>query len=101
MHHEGYDAVGAPDGEAALALFDATPGAFKVVITDFGMPGIGGLALATALRAKDTALTVIFCSGLDLGDCRAELASLGARHVLRKPVNPAEIARVLKEAMAG
>lgn len=45
----GFAVRAAPDGRAALALFDAEPA--DLLVTDFRMPGMNGEELILALRA--------------------------------------------------
>ena len=55
----GYPAAGFGSAEAALpALVDG-----DILLTDLGLPGMSGIELATAARARLPGLPVIFASG--------------------------------------
>ncbi|MBC7454210.1 MAG: response regulator, partial [Massilia sp.] len=57
----GHQVVSVADAEAAEALF--SPGRFNVLLTDFHLPGMSGLALAARLRARAPGLKVVIASG--------------------------------------
>ena len=68
-------------GEEAWALLEQQ--AYDVVITDAGLPGISGVALAQRLVARNPAQRLVLCSGYDLTDA---LAALGPHaRLLTKP----------------
>src|SRR5580693_3307819 len=51
----------APDGESAIAAFEAlTP---DVVVLDISMPGLNGLEVAKHLRRPDRSSAIVFLSG--------------------------------------
>ncbi|RYF39224.1 MAG: response regulator, partial [Comamonadaceae bacterium] len=57
----GHAVESAPDAASALALL--RPGAFDVLMTDIGLPGMRGEALAAEARARDASLAVLVASG--------------------------------------
>jgi PAS domain S-box-containing protein len=59
----GYEVVAAAAGDAALALFDADPHGFDLVLTDLTMPGLDGHELFAELTDRDPRLPVILSSG--------------------------------------
>ena len=59
----GHTVVEAHDGTAALELAQKRAGEFELLISDIVMPGMGGPALATELRAQNPELRVLFISG--------------------------------------
>jgi DNA-binding response OmpR family regulator len=60
----GFDVVGAGSGDEALSLFEARPGHFTLLVTDFHMPGeMDGAAIAARLRDHAPDLPVIIASG--------------------------------------
>jgi len=64
------------DGEAALARFEADPGAFDLAIVDLGLPGMDGLETVRALRRAAPGLRGILSSGLGATDERGEAAHM-------------------------
>ena len=79
----GYEARAYESGEAALAAL--TPECAGCVVTDVRMPGISGLDLQAALRARQVALPVIVITGH--GDVAMAVRALkqGAADFLEKP----------------
>jgi CheY-like chemotaxis protein len=58
-----YSVREAPDGNAALALFDADPFRIDLLLTDIVMPGMNGRQLADALHNRQPSLKVLFMTG--------------------------------------
>ena len=59
----GYRVLAAADGAQALQICQQSARPIDLLITDVVMPGLGGTAVAEALRARIPALKVIFISG--------------------------------------
>jgi CheY-like chemotaxis protein len=92
----GAACIEAGDGDAALAALDAASGSgrpFDLVVLDQVMPGMGGEALASAIRARaewrQPKLVLISSDGTPLGDAAARS---GLDLVLLKPVRQSELA---------
>lgn len=58
----GHEVIEAGDGKQAQAILQAQP--IDLLITDIGLPGISGTALAKAARASNADLPVIFATGV-------------------------------------
>ena len=65
----GYKVLEAADGEAALTC-SANHGRVDLLVTDMVMPKLDGVALATALCARDVHLPVLYMSGYPDGVIR-------------------------------
>jgi DNA-binding response OmpR family regulator len=59
----GYEVQTGASGEAAMAVFQAAPEAFALLVTDVTMPKMVGTELASKLRAIRPDLLVLFISG--------------------------------------
>jgi len=79
----GYDPVAAGSAEKALARLHEGP--VDLVLTDLGMPGVGGVELIERLRRLRPTLPVIAMTGGD-EPLHDEARAAGADEVLRKPV---------------
>lgn len=87
LQNEGYDAVAAPEGKAALELFRHAP--FDVVITDIVMPEKEGLETIMALKQLYPAVRIIAISGggrVNPGHYLDGARVLGAEFTFIKPV---------------
>ena len=95
----GVEIVGeAANGEDALRLCRHTEA--QVLITDIRMPGMDGLDLVTAVMATMPSLQCIFISGHEEFLLAKKALQLGALDYLVKPLDGAEIERVVKRAFA-
>ena len=87
----GHDVVEAVDGRAALRL-SAAP---DLLVTDVEMDGVGGPALAAALRRRDERLAVLFMSG------HAAPPGIGGAPMLRKPFSVSALLDAVKLLLEG
>ncbi|WP_419899088.1 response regulator [Roseomonas sp. USHLN139] len=90
LRERGLVVVEAEGGRDALALL-AREAAFDLMITDLAMPGMDGLQLVAAVRARQPRLPALLLTGHP-GDADAavlrQVAEAGAFTMLRKPVAP-------------
>lgn len=89
----GFAVRAAPDGRAALALFEQAPA--DLLVTDFRMPGMNGEELILAVRARHPALPALVVSayGNEL-----KMGIPGVR-VLNKPVGMGELVAAVNDAL--
>jgi len=93
LAEQGHDAAIAASGPAALE--QAAAGVFDVMILDRLLPGLDGLSVMTALRARDCATPVLMLTALGGIADRVEGLEAGADDYLVKPFAPDElVARV-------
>jgi eukaryotic-like serine/threonine-protein kinase len=87
------------DGEQAIAAFDAHP--YCVVLLDLEMPSVDGIELTARLRARNasesTPLIVMTAAG-GPGEWR-RLSKMGADGFLVKPVDPEDIAMLIRRTL--
>jgi two-component system OmpR family response regulator len=98
------ETLAARTGEEALAIVRhglQTGERVTVVILDLTMPGgASGFEVLEWLRACDTALPVIACSGYFQGDVRELCQAIGFVDVLHKPFNLETLGVSVRQAMA-
>ncbi|NVK42460.1 MAG: PAS domain S-box protein [Oceanospirillaceae bacterium] len=87
-------------GRDALALANAEPDNFDIVITDQTMPGMSGLELATELMVVNPSLPVILYTGFAEGVEEAHWRQAGIRAFFRKPVDSDRLHHTLCELLA-
>jgi CheY-like chemotaxis protein len=87
------------DGASALERFRTDPGRFDAVVTDQTLPGMRGDELTPALLAVRPDVPVLICTGFSerLDDERAR--TLGARALLMKPLDRAQLGEALRTAL--
>lgn len=89
----GYEFLEAEDGSRALRLLKMVPVA--LVITDYRMPGLDGVALMERIRAESTGIAgtpFILVSSDHDRTLRERALAAGASAFLRKPINSGELA---------
>lgn len=95
-----YAAEFATDPTAVIALVQADPARFKLVISDQTMPGMTGLVLATRLREIRATLPVILMTGFSASLTPERLEKAGVRAVLSKPLSVQLLASAMDTALA-
>ena len=87
------------DGGTAFLASDALDRVFCAVV-DIQMPGLGGLDVQRRLAEAGSDLPLIFMTALDDGRVRAEAMAGGALGYLGKPVDGAQLVRLIGMARA-
>jgi len=95
LRDAGYDVLEAPDGAAALAVL-AGGARVDLLVTDFAMPGMTGLALIEAARHRRPDLRALLVSGY--AEVGGTSAGVGAQ--LRKPFRGADLRAAVAERLA-
>ena len=86
--------------EAAERLFTAAGSAYDLLVTDHAMPRVSGIELAERLRTQQPQLRWLLCTGFADAASVARARTLGARAVLRKPIERDELRNALESALA-
>ena len=93
----GYEALAVGDGHAALRALDAHCD-IGLLVTDIGLPGMSGPALAAEARRRRPGLPVLFASGSVDSSGQAERVPEG-ENVLAKPYRKADLAAKLRTVL--
>ena len=88
----GYRVIEAGDGQEALDAARRHAGPLHALVTDVGMPRLGGPEVARRLRAEVPGLRVLFCTGYGEHTVAGEA-------VLRKPFRPADLAAAVRRLL--
>lgn len=97
---DGHSVVEAENGQIALQMFQASPTAFSVLVTDVEMPELDGIELARRVMSANAAIKVLLISGFaGSSDKAADIIARGARS-LTKPVQLEKVRAEVK-ALAG
>jgi two-component system NtrC family sensor kinase len=97
LRADGYEVITAESGEAGLAAFEAQ--APDIVLLDIKMPGMSGIDVLQAVKAKETLSEVIIITGHGDVDNAVEALKYGASDFINKPVRDATLAVALKRAV--
>ena len=91
LSESGYHVLTAPDGMAALDVFQAHQPSVQLVLTDIGMPHLGGPELAEKLGLIAPDVPVLFMSGYVENRFLVEALEQNPDSLLRKPFSPSEL----------
>ena len=97
----GYRVVVSDSSRAALALFNAAPEDFDLVITDMTMPLLTGEELAQRILTIRPDIPVILCTGYSEKITPDTARKLGIRAYLMKPLTIDQLARTVRKALDG
>ncbi|MFI5251487.1 MAG: PAS domain S-box protein [Bacteroidota bacterium] len=95
----GYHVLTAANGDEAIHVFQKHHKDIDVVLTDMGMPVIGGMELFESIKKVNPKVRTIFASGYFDPAHQDNLIKKGVRHFIQKPYQPIDILRVLREAI--
>jgi len=85
LERQGFHVSGYTDPREAVAAVRDRPNHFDLVVTDYNMPGMSGLAVASALREIRADLPVVLASGYITEDLRQKAPAAGVRELIYKP----------------
>jgi len=100
LESEGYAVYAACDGQEALEIVRAHLGEIQLLITDLGLPKLGGIELIKRAREIIPSLKIIAASGFGHINVRSELRNVGVTEFFPKPFSPTELVEKAK-AMLG
>ena len=95
----GYSFTGFTAPLDALEAFRARPDGFDLVITDESMPKMSGMTLTAELFRLRPGIPIIILTGYFGALTEAQARSAGARRLLGKPIEPAELAAVARQVL--
>ncbi len=96
---KGYTVLTANDGEAGVEMYTRHRKNIRVVITDLGLPKIGGEEVFRRIVAMDPKANVIIASGyIDL-HLKSELMKAGAKRFIQKPYAVEEVLKAIRESI--
>ena len=99
LERQGWQVTRARDGEEAWTQFSQTGKHFDVVLTDQSMPRLDGVGLAQRIRATDSPTPIVLISG-HVNEVGAGVLKELFNAVLHKPVDAADLDRVLQDVVS-
>jgi two-component system, cell cycle sensor histidine kinase and response regulator CckA len=97
----GYQVTTSTSAEKALALFNADPQAWDVVVTDQTMPEMTGLAMARRMLDIRPDLPVILCTGYSTQVSEEQALAAGIKEFAMKPLGLQDLATIVRRALNG
>jgi putative two-component system response regulator len=93
----GYEVTSAESAELALALLDESD--FDLVVSDVIMPGLSGLELLEAVRARRASLPVVLVTGAGTYDTLSQALTRGAAGLVTKPFAHSDLQSAVADAL--
>jgi CheY-like chemotaxis protein len=87
----------ATSGEQALQMLERDR--FDLLITDYKMPGMGGIVLASRVRELHPETVILVITAFADDELYRATAGVGVRQVVHKPVKTAEIRALASQAL--
>lgn len=95
----GYTVLDASDGPSALEKCKNHAGPIHLMITDIGMPRMGGFELASKVKPMRPDMKILYVSGY-LQDVHGQRKiSEGIRYFLQKPYTPGTLVKKIQEIL--
>jgi PAS domain S-box-containing protein len=101
LQRAGYQVTRVDSGLAAIEAVRDDPQGHDLVITDYNMPGLSGLAVAEQLASIAPQLPVVITSGYVTEELLGRAHTLGVRGVLLKEHSLERLTGMVRDALAG
>ena len=100
LRRNGYKVTAYEDPVAALARVKADPGAFDILVTDYNMPEMNGMDLATEVVRAAPQLPIIITSGFISDEMRQRATDLHVGALLQKEYTLERLAGLVHAVLA-
>jgi putative two-component system response regulator len=97
LESAGHEVTSAESAEVALALLETAD--FDLVVSDVIMPGLSGLELLEAVRARRASLPVVLVTGAGTYDTLSQALTRGAAGLVTKPFAHSELQSAVADAL--
>ncbi len=95
----GYKVTAYSDSTGAFESFKKNPGAYDLVITDMGMPGMTGADLSREIMKINPEMPVVMCTGYSDIINEEKAKSMGIKSFVMKPVVNTSLAECLRSVL--
>ena len=94
---KGYTVLLADDGMKGVEMYKSHQKEIAVIVSDLGLPLLGGQDVFRQIREMDPQAKVILASGFIHPEMKSEMYKSGAKHFIQKPYLPDEVLRKIRE----
>jgi two-component system cell cycle sensor histidine kinase/response regulator CckA len=101
LEEEGYNVLTARDGFEAVEIYKRSKDTIALVLSDMGLPGIGGWEVFRQIRQITPDVKVILSSGFLDSSVREEMIRAGAKDFIQKPYVADLIIAKIRDILAG
>lgn len=99
LKSEGFDVSTTSDGIKALETLKYNK--FRMMISDFNMPEINGVELATKVKEMHSDMSIVLVSGGDLSEIAEAATNAGISELLSKPIEVQRFLAVIRSSLGG
>jgi CheY-like chemotaxis protein len=99
LEGEGYRVLTSTDGNQAIDLYRQEQKNISLVLSDMGLPGLGGWDVLRQLRAINPGVKVILSSGFMDTKVRQEMIQSGAKDFIQKPYMPEKVIQQIRDSI--
>jgi DNA-binding NtrC family response regulator len=99
LEENGIKTLEAVDGVEALKVFNEHKDEIKVVLSDLGLPRLGGWEAFLKMKEINPELKGILASGFSSADVRTEIIKSGAMEFISKPYNSDQIVATIRRIL--
>ncbi len=96
---KGYNVVTAADGEEAVNLFKGNGHDVSLIVSDLGLPKLGGKKALQAIRRVNSSVKFIVVSGYLDPKERSELFECRVSEIIPKPYTPTQLERAVRHVL--
>jgi PAS domain S-box-containing protein len=99
FEEHGYRVLAAKDGAEGVELFKTNAGKIAVVLSDMGLPKLGGWEMFQEMRAVDPEVKAILASGYFDPNLKMTMMKAGAKDFIQKPYISAAVLTRVREVI--
>jgi two-component system, cell cycle sensor histidine kinase and response regulator CckA len=99
LENNGYTVLAATDGKTGVDLFMKHRNHIALVLSDVGLPVLGGIAVVQKIRELNAHAPVLLASGYLTAHQLSEIKALGIEHVIPKPYEPQTVLSKIRELL--
>jgi CheY-like chemotaxis protein len=99
LESNGYKVLLATDGREAIEIYKKQYKDIALVLSDMGLPKLGGIDVYAMLKEINPNIKIIFASGFISTETRSKLLKEGAKGFIMKPYSINEILQMVREVL--
>ena len=99
LEAEGYRVITATDGNQAVNLYRSEKEKVSLVLSDMGLPGMGGWEVLRQLKTINPMVKVILSSGFMDSKVRQDMILSGAKDFIQKPYTPEKVVQQIRASI--
>ncbi len=99
LEAEGFRVITATDGNQAVNLYRSEKEKVSLVLSDMGLPGMGGWEVLRQLKTINPMVKVILSSGFMDSKVRQDMILSGAKDFIQKPYTPEKVVQQIRASI--